>query len=293
MTSAATQTAKTDVYQLITDAIIARLEAGVIPWKCAWIATNPPANYLSRRPYTGINALLLASFGYEQPYFLTFHQVKELGGMVKKGAKSIPVIFYKLLTSKDNEDEKIPLLQYYRLFHISDTEGIDFQLASLVSEPVEIHSFEQNALCQQLISAMPLPPTLTHGGNQPCYNPLLDTITIPSLERFISTEEYYQTLYHELIHSTGHASRLNRNLPSQLDIQSYSEEELVAEIGASYLSSLAGIASKELLDNAAAYIGGWLQALKNDRKLMVGAASKAHKAVGYILADSCWVENSL
>lgn len=278
---------KTDVYQLITDAIIARLEAGVIPWKCSWSkASTLPANYLTKRAYNGINAFLLASFGYEHPFFLTFNQAKQLGGMVRKGAKSIPVIFYKLLektTANAREDEKIPMLQYYRVFHISDIEGIDFKLPERIVNP-DIDLVKD---CEEIISTMPNAPAIVFEGSQPCYIPSLDTVRMVGIEKFTSTDEYYQTLFHELVHATGHKSRLNRDLTGGFGSNSYSIEELIAEMGASYLSALTGIETdtlpdNPLLDNAAGYIQGWLKALKNDRKMLITAASKAQKATEYI-----------
>jgi len=278
---------KVDVYGLITDAIIARLEAGVIPWKCSWSKSSSlPANYLTKRAYNGINAFLLASFGYEHPFFLTFNQAKQLGGMVRKGAKSIPVIFYKLLdkttssnaVGKTKEDEKIPMLQYYRVFHISDIEGIDFKLPERIVNP-DIDLVKD---CEEIISTMPNAPAIIFEGSQPCYIPCLDTVRMVSIDKFISTDEYYQTLFHELVHATGHKSRLNRDLTGGFGSNSYSIEELIAEMGASYLSALTGIETDILLDNAAGYIQGWLKALKNDRKMLINAASKAHKATEYI-----------
>ena len=287
---------KTDVYQLITDAIIARLEAGVIPWKCSWSKSSTlPANYLTKRAYNGINAFLLASFGYEHPFFLTFNQAKQLGGMVRKGAKSIPVIFYKLLdkttpanaSGNAKADEKIPLLQYYRVFHISDIEGIEFKLPERALPGIIQSDIDLVKDCEEIIATMPNAPAIVFEGSQPCYIPSLDIIRMVSIERFISKGEYYQTLFHELVHATGHKSRLNRDLTGGFGSNSYSIEELIAEMGASYLSALTGIETNTLLDNAlldnaAGYIQGWLKALKNDRKMLITAASKAQKATEYI-----------
>lgn len=271
-----------DVYQLITDAIIARLEAGVIPWKCTWSKNTLPANYLTKRAYNGINAFLLASFGHEHPYFLTFNQAGELGGRVRKGARSIPVIFYKLLDKTSpgaKEGEKTPLLQYYRVFHISDIEGIGFRLPECTNPQAQT-----NRVCEQTITSMPNPPRIVFEGCQPCYIPATDTIRMTGIEKFASNDEYYQTLFHELVHATAHKSRLDRDISGGFGSHAYSLEELIAEMGASYLSALAGIASPAVMDNAAGYIQGWLKALGNDRKMLISAASKAQKASGYITA---------
>lgn len=284
-----------DVYQLVTDKITAALEAGTVPWHKPWAARGGmPRNLVTRRPYRGMNLLLL-SLGqpYQSPYWLTFKQAKDLGGSVRKGEKSSLVTFWKLNDYRERQDEdgstaaevrerRAPILRYYLVFNAEQCEGIP--VPPLGGPPPREH--ERIAACEALVAGMRQRPEIRTDPRQAFYNPALDFIGMPDLGQFETAESYYATLFHELTHSTGHASRLNRptlaQAPAPFGSPDYSREELVAEFGAAFLCGHAGIFPR-VADNSAAYIDDWLRVLKGDRKLLPVAAAQAQRAADFIL----------
>ncbi|QWV98645.1 DUF1738 domain-containing protein [Geomonas nitrogeniifigens] len=278
------------VYDVINTKITELLQQGTVPWRRTWNAgSNYPRN-ISGREYRGVNVFMLACQEYGSPYWLTFKQVVDKGGHVRRGEKSTPVIFWKWLDKRDavNDDAdtvtvngKIPMLRYYSVFNLDQVEGV----VSPPSPETTTNMFSPIHRAQEIIAGMPLPPDIRHGGNKACYSPMLDYVKLPKPQAFESPEEYYSTAFHELIHSTGHASRIGRKgilEPSFFGSHEYSKEELVAEMGAAFLCGHAGIEQKTL-DNSAAYIAGWLKALKSDRTRLIYAAAQAQKASDYIL----------
>lgn len=276
---------KFDVYEMVTNLIIDRLEAGVIPWKMPWkTGGGMPQNLVSKKLYRGFNFIYLLSFGYDQPYFLSFKQAQDLGGHVKKGAKSIQVVFWKMREHVNamGKDEKIPMLRYYRVFHISDIEGIDF--TKLPQLQAHDHDFTPIQACENLMNNWKDKPVIVTGKHQACYIPPQDVIHMPDPRTFFEDAEYFSVLYHEATHCTAHPKRLNRDLSGHFADIFYSQEELIAEMGAAYLCALCGIHTKTI-DNSAAYIKGWLSKLKSDNKILMMAASKAQHAVDYITGN--------
>ena len=276
-----------DIFTIVTNLIIQKLEAGVIPWKQPWKNAGPPINLVTRRPYRGINNLLLNSLGYAENKFLTFKQVQDLGGRVKKGEKANLVVLWvwvdetKRMQTVEAVARKHPLLRYYHVFNISQCMGIPAQNSSLF-EPK--HN-DPIAHCEEIIEAMPKKPKILHNENSAYYHIAADYINMPKIEMFESSQSYYTTLFHELIHSTGYEDRLNRQCLTEMapfGSESYSIEELIAEIGTCYITSYAGIGVNELANNVA-YIQGWLKRLKEDKKFIVYASAQAQKAVDYIL----------
>ena len=276
-----------DIFTIVTNQIIQKLEQGVIPWKQPWKGTGAPVNLITRRPYRGINHLLLNSLGYPENEFLTFRQVKELNGRVKKGEKAHLVILW-VWTDENKKRQTVeavgrtyPLLRYYHVFNVSQCTGIPERNAPL-PQPKQNDPIEQ---CETIITGMPNRPKIVHNENEAYYEPFADFINMPKMERFESSERYYGTLFHEVIHSTGYIDRLNRKEiadPANFGSESYSMEELTAEIGTCYLSSYAGIAVKGL-DNQVAYLQGWLKRLKEDKRCIVYASAQAQRAVDYVL----------
>jgi antirestriction protein ArdC len=264
------------VYEIVTEKIIDKLRDGVIPWRKPW-NSDPAQNWKSRRPYSGINALLL-----DPGEYATWNQIKEAGGKVKKGAKGNIVVFWKLLDSKDDEDDKkkIPFLRYYKVWEInSQVEGLE----SRRKEKRKHH--DPIAEAEKIKEGYRDCPAITFGTSSAFYRPADDTISVPEISDFDKAEEFYSSLFHEMIHSTGHKDRLNRSGIAEkaaFGSEKYSKEELVAEIGAAMLCGTAGI-EQVTLDNSAAYIKSWLRVLKEDSKLVVFAASAAQKAADYIL----------
>ncbi len=274
-----------DIYETVTNLIVERLEAGVVPWQMPFKSAHGfPRNLISKKPYRGFNFWYLLSFGFERPYFLTYNQVKTLGASVKKGSKSYMVIFWKMVEyKKGDETEEIPMLRYYRVFHIDDVEGLNEN--KIPEVPTHENDFDPIASCEQLIEFWHDSPIIRLNRNKSCYVPSLDEVFMPNPKSFVSSEAYFSTIYHELVHSTGHRKRLNRHEKfSNLNFGSkdYSIEELVAEMGAAYLCGICGI-ENSTIDSSAAYIQGWLKKLKNDKKFIVSSSGLAQKAVDYIL----------
>ena len=282
-----TTTEKRDVYTIVTDRIIELLKQGTVPWKKPWTEAGVPQNLITRRHYRGINVWLLASFNYAQNYFLTYKQLKELKGYVKSGEKAHPVVFWNWIEPTNNgetteEQKKVPFLRYYMVYNVSQCTGIPEGTI-----PVVTREAYPIPACESIVENMPMKPTIKHKENRAYYNPLIDLVNVPKIESFVSEERYYGTLFHELIHSTGHLSRLNRKGLLEMTpfgSEPYSFEELVAEIGACYLESLTGIASKTF-DQNAAYINGWLSKFQNDKRFIVSASAQSQKATDFILGQ--------
>jgi antirestriction protein ArdC len=281
---------KRDVYQIITDRILDLLQRGVVPWQKPWASNGQdclPRNLVSGKAYRGINVFLLNAMSYGSPYWLSFKQAQELGGNVRKGEKSTPIVFWKWLEGTDEqtgEKKRIPFLRYYSAFNASQCDGIEFP-------KVEATGREHSAIetAERIVANMPKLPPVQHGGDRACYSPALDMVRMPAPETFQTGEHYYSVLLHELTHATGHQSRLNRKGVagsegewSAFGSTPYAKEELLAEMGAAFLCSHAGIVERTI-DNSAAYIAGWLERLKDDNRLVVQAAAQAQKASDFIL----------
>jgi antirestriction protein ArdC len=286
-----------DVYQLVTDLIIEKLESGIIPWRKPWNDYGAAVNYISKKPYRGINQLILNGL-HIKPFYLTFKQAISLGGRVKKGTKSIPVTYWNFIYRNKETNRRISgdmvssypadlilktaFLKYYRVFNIDDVLHVDFDIPDLSSE-VDNYSIDR---CEAVFFQMKDCPEIRHKENQAYYNPVYDFINTPPIELFKSSELYYSILHHELVHSVGHPKRLNRfdgNEISAFNSTNYSKEELIAEIGAAFLNGYTGILNDDTLNDSSAYIQGWLSKLRNDKKFIVEASAKAQKAVDYIL----------
>lgn len=275
------------VYDYVTERILKMLESGTIPWHKPWLS-NPAINYVTRKPYRGINVFLLDKGGE----YLSFKQIKASGGCIKKGAKAEMVVFYKIIDKKTNDaeenddsqgkDKKYFILRYYNVFHISDVEGIESKLEVIKNNPIEE--------AEKIINGYnDCPPIKHNNSNKAYYSPLYDYINTPEIACYPKVEEYYSVLFHEAAHSTGHISRLNRqgvsDTAAAFGSETYSKEELVAEFAAAMLCGIAGIENKTI-ENSAAYIKGWSKKIQEDKTLVVKAATQAQKACDYILSTN-------
>ena len=282
------------LYENITNRIIKLLEEGKTPWHKTWKASEMPMNLTTKYPYRGINVwTLLSSPLATTPYWVTWNQVMKLKGRGKDTeAKNYEtVVFWKQLKYKNTkadgtEDENsFPMLRYTRVYNLDQCEFDAETLKKLVPK-TEVNDFNPITKCEEILSSYKDCPVVNHGGDRAYYAPMFDKIQIPSKEDFKSPEEYYSTLFHEMAHSTGSEKRLKRFKATDSNIfgsETYSKEELVAEMTASFLCAEAEIENK-ILENAAAYIQGWLRAIKNsDNRFVLQAASKAQAAAEYNL----------
>ena len=273
------------VYEIITEKIIKQLESGVAPWRKPWTCQSP-ANLITQKEYRGLNILTLASQGFPSRFWLSFNQATKLGGRIRKGEKSSPVIFWNVgeeqeTTTQDGKRETSRpfLLRYYSVFNFSQTEGIDIPASLLLETRIN----DPIAMCEQIVASMPNPPA-SQQSDKAWYSPSKDAVGMPARGLFHSSEEFYATEFHELGHSTGHPKRLHRenfDNPASFGSESYSKEELIAEMTAAMLCGVAGIEQKTL-ENSAAYLKTWIARLKSDSRLLVSAASQAQKAADFI-----------
>lgn len=280
--------AAANVYQMVTERIIAELEKGIIPWEKPWTGVRAGAfNRISKKPYSLLNQMLLKHTGE----YATFKQWSELGGKIKKGAKSEIIVFWKITEieeeNEDNEKVKknIAILRYYNVFHISQVEGVKpLESPFPEVEPIE----EADRIINDYVAREHIDFTEC-ASNKAYYSPSMDCVVVPMKEQYKLINEYYSTTFHELTHSTGHKSRLDRlqtGAVAAFGSENYSKEELVAEIGSASIMNLLGIETTKTFRNSAAYIQSWIKVLKNDNKFIVSAASKAEKAVNFILGNT-------
>jgi antirestriction protein ArdC len=279
-----------DLYQTVTDQIVSMLDAGVVPWRSPILGRSKaghPKNLASGKPYRGVNVFLLAFTAYAEGYgsscWLTFHQAKERGGSVRKGEKSSMVVFWKQYETTDRKTglpTKIPVFRYYNVFNAEQCDGIDIPDAVSFT-PTDFLPVDR---ADQIVNEFEGKPAIEVGGTQAFYRPATDTVRMPGSARFETSEAYYSTLFHELAHSTGHPSRLNREMvatPRPFGSPDYGREELVAEMTAAFLCSAAGI-QPATIENQASYLAGWLKTIKGDKKLVVSAAGAAQRAADWI-----------
>ena len=287
MDSQNTSSTKLDVYQLVTDRIIELLEAGTVPWQKPWDESGVPMNVISKRPYRGINLWLLLSLNYERNLFLTWDQLKKIGGSVNQGQHGHIVVFWKQVKKVPEElDDKgkpkvMPMLRYYKVFNVEQCRDIP---KDLIPEFVKVET-DSILECEAIINTMPDSPLLIFTGKNAYYDIEKDHVVLPSLKRFKTSESYYSTLFHELVHSTGAEKRLGRKSivdMAEFGSEPYSMEELIAELGASYLNSYTGILDKQI-ENSASYISSWLEKFRSDKRFIITASGQAQRAVDLIL----------
>lgn len=276
-----------NIYQTVTERILKQLAAGVIPWRKTW-TTAMPKSLTSGREYRGINIVVLATAGFDSRYWVTYREAQRLGGYVRKGQKSTPVVYWhwrtpeelaRLKTEKGTEHPAPCIPLFSAVFNLDQVEDIPRP-----ADDAPLSANTRLELAERVYEVMPGKPEIIHRQNGgPCYSPATDLVTLPRLSQFESAEEYYATLFHELTHATGHRKRLNRfgSIPNDR-FASYSFEELVAEFGAAFLCAFTGISNPTSEALQASYIDGWAKAIRQDQRLIVRAASAAQTAADYI-----------
>ena len=290
-----------DLYKEVTDRVVKALEEGVGPWVRPWYSNTEHRNVLSKRPYRGINVLLLnlamIERGFPTPLWLTYREAKRLGGYVRKGEVGTTVVFWKVLevpkrdkTGKEvldpetgePETVQVPFLRHYTVFNTSQCEGErirELERALLEAGKNSSGSGDRFALADRILEL----PRI-RWGNRACYNPHLDIITLPPKARFGTPAAYYATALHETVHWTGHESRLNRNFDTRFGSESYAFEELIAEMGSAFLGAYTGIPFEQVQHPE--YIASWLKVLKGDKKAIFTAAREAQKACDWLLSQA-------
>lgn len=265
------------LYDDITNQIINALEDGIVPWHCPFKRCSLPTNFKTGQAYNGMNTLMLwlgnLKHGYTSHYWLGFGQAKQLKGSVKKGEKATKII--ACITKKETKDEgndmENVITHFFRteyVFNLDQIEGIEIE-----TENEKIISIDG---IEELIRKVNV--NIKHQGERAFYKPSQDYINMPLKSKFEDTEGYYSTLLHELVHWTGHKNRLNR-----LEIKQESDrafEELVAEIGASFLCAEFGITPN--ITNTSSYVSSWLKALHNDKNYIFKAVKSATTALNYL-----------
>ncbi len=282
---------KVDVYETITATIIEAIEAGVNKFEMPWKTFGTvPMNANTGRRYTGINILVLwaaaAKLGYTTSLWATYQQWHELGAQVRHGQRSTTVVFWKFYdedsvtesddeSSSNSEDRKRCLARSYHLFNADQVDGFELPVIQTIPEAQRMQraeDFFRNTGA-----------TVIEGGNRAYYDSQADEIRIPPFTIFKRADLFYSTLAHEAIHLTGHTSRLNRQLGNRFGSDAYALEELIAELGSAFLSAELQLATEPRFDNAP-YVENWLKVLKNDKRAIFTAASKAQQAVDWLLS---------
>lgn len=285
---------KTDIYQHVTDRIVAAIESGNAgEWRMPW-HRQAPDNYrgfamrpcnVAGRPYRGINVPLLMAeklaHGYASDVWATFNMWKAAGACVRKGEKGTLIVFWKQLTVVDENDEtktkKIMMARGYFVFNADQVEGWQPK-----AKPAKVRTVaERIEHAETFFAGINVP--VQHGGNRACYIPSIDEIHMPKFEQFKTPVDYYATRGHETVHATGHASRCNREFGKRFGDEAYAFEELVAELGAAYLCAHLELSNEPRPDHAA-YCATWIKRMKEDKRAIFTAASKAQNAVDWVIA---------
>lgn len=274
-----------DVREIINGKIIEHLEQGVVPWRTVWAESGIPESLISKRPFRNINVLLLAALGYSRNLFITSKQLEKLNGSIRPSEKPYEVMFLNTKeqdsqnTGEGSEKKESKILSYYTVYNVSQCVGIPAELVTVVNpsvEPIET--------CEKIVSEMPHIPDIRNKETDVYYDPLQDYINIPKIKTFGSPASYYAALFHQLAHSTGHHTRLNRMglvQMSEYGCDGHTLEELVAEIVTNYLENYAGIPCPFIPDNE--YVNGWLRKFRSDRYLIFNACTLAQKAIDFLL----------
>jgi antirestriction protein ArdC len=278
---------KRDIYTEVSVRIVAELERGAAPWIRPWSATagqNVPQNAVTNRPYSGCNVILLwlaRSRGFATPRFLTFKQAQEGGGNVRKGEHGTKVYFVKQLQIKDSDANEagthfIPMLREYTVFNVDQCEGLPDRVRA--GKPMRVRNPDtRDSLADEFLSATGA--DIREGHGEAYFVPSQDFISMPSFQAFKGADHFYNVGFHELTHWTGHRSRLDRDLKNRFGSRDYAAEELVAELGAAFLSAEFGFDGDV---RNAGYIATWIELLKSDKRAFFTACSKASKAADYL-----------
>jgi len=293
-----TSTERQTVYEMVSEKLATAIEEGNVPWQKTWrtsAGSRRASNLISKKPYRGINILLTALAPYSSPWWLTYKQAKSIGGQVRKGEKGTMVVYWHIMKRQERGakgqavDVTIPLLKKYTVFNVEQCDGIPASKIPQEPIPAPASLVEANDAAEQVAAGYENGPRVVFGGDSAAYTPALDLVKMPERDTFDGTAEFYSTYFHELVHSTGHKSRINRLESTGFGTEPYAREELVAEIGACFLLAMAGL--DVTYTNSAAYLKGWASKIRQDPKAIVVAAGAAQKATDWILGSGAEVVN--
>lgn len=269
-----------DIRKIVTDKIIDGLENGQIPWAKPW-KDGGAVNHSTGKRYRGLNQLILSFVASQEGLinrWVTFKGIVTLGGRLKKGEKGIAISYFNFIENEETETTR-GILRYYTVFSISQMEVVP---SYDVIEKTEIEKIDT---AEKIVVGMQNSPKINFYGESAYYSPKIDTVVIPEIEKFNTSEGYYATVFHELGHSTGHESRLSRKgITEHTGKYEYAIEELVAEMTSAFLCGECQI--ERTIENSTAYIQSWLKVLKNNRQLLLTAGGQAQKATDYILGEN-------
>lgn len=281
------------LYQEITDTVIAELEQGRVPWVQPWRShaapLGTPRNAATGRGYSGINILILwgavVSGSFPGQSWLTFRQALSLGGCVRRGERGTTIVYADRFTPQAERQRAaregdapsvIPFLKRFTVFNAAQCDGLPPELTD-TAPPVRADLILPQAA--ELIAATGA--TLRIGGDRAFYSPTADHVQVPTPQAFFEPVNWHRTVFHELGHWTGHATRLARDLAGRMGSSSYAREELVAEMAGAFVCAALGIVPTV---RHADYLGEWLAVLREDNWAIIRAASAASKAADYLLA---------
>jgi antirestriction protein ArdC len=285
---------RTDVYERITQRIVADLERGVRTWLAPWSvehAAGRPTRPLRANgvPYQGINVIELWSsaviHGFAAPIWMTFKQAQELGGHVRKGEHGSQVVYVSKITRTETDADtgeasprEIPFMRSYTVFNVDQIEGLPPHYYALVAQRPD--PAQRVAHAESFLEATGA--QVRHGGARAYYRMSGNYIQMPPFESFPDAGSYYATRGHETVHWTRHPSRLDRDFTQKRwGDEGYAMEELVAELGAAFLCADLDL-TPEVRPDHAAYIASWISVLKNDKRAIFTAASHAQRAVDFL-----------
>jgi len=276
-----------DIYQTVTNRILDQLQSGTVPWRKTW-TTGLPKSLTSGKEYRGINILILGMTTHTSRYWVTYREALKHQGHVRKGERATPVVYWKWRTPEEMQKQRVkagkddvaPCVPFVNaVFNLDQVEGVRSPDDDVPQDGPKALDF-----AAKLLDPMPDKPAIRHSAMfQPAYSRLTDDVLMPHLQQFESEPEYYATLFHEIVHSTGHSKRLNRFKKTDGEFEKrYSFEELVAECGAAFLCGIAGIQNPDTDALQAGYIENWMEVFERDNRVLLRAASAAQRAVDYV-----------
>lgn len=296
---------KPDVYQTVTDRIVRALQKGTAPWVKPWgrqsstkgATSGMPYNFATGKPYRGINIMLLwaeaQDKGYSADAWMTYKQAAAKGGQVRKGEKGTQIVFWRILKIEERndvtgepEDKEIPMARLYSVFNVDQIDGLPQAEPVTIDETQTDEDFDGSAI-DAMIDGHDI--TITHGGGSAYYSPAKDAIRLPLPEAFTSRAAYYGTKLHEVVHWTGHSTRMDRDQTGQFGSPDYAAEELVAEMGSAFLCGLYDVPGKLQHEE---YLGHWIKKLTEDKRAIFKASSQAQKAVDFLTVKADELEEA-